>query len=123
MSWRISACALAAVLACALGAGPACAAPALPGDANLDGRVDKLDAAILAAHWFKPSVPGTNGDFNGDGMVDDLDLGILAANWSLDPPPEEPGMDNPEPASLAVWAFLGLCAAGVAWRRRRKRSG
>jgi polysaccharide biosynthesis protein PslG len=54
----------------------------LPGDANLDDRVDVLDLAILAANYRK-SVSGgwTHADFNHDGVVDVGDLALLAANY------------------------------------------
>ena len=58
----------------------------LPGDANLDGRVDGSDVTILAGNWqFGVDGNGTAtwamGDFNGDGKVDGSDVTILAANW------------------------------------------
>jgi hypothetical protein len=55
---------------------------ALPGDANLDNRVDVGDLGILAAHYGTASNASWNtGDFNKDGKVDVGDLGILAANY------------------------------------------
>ena len=57
-------------------------AVALYGDANLDGRVDVLDLAILAANYRKQVTGGWSmGDFNGDGVVDVKDLALLAANY------------------------------------------
>ena len=54
----------------------------LPGDANLDGRVDVLDLAILAANYRKNVTGGwMQGDFNNDGVVDVEDLALLAANY------------------------------------------
>ena len=53
-----------------------------PGDANLDGRVDVSDLAILAANYRKHVTGGwTQADFNNDGVVDVQDLAILAANY------------------------------------------
>jgi hypothetical protein len=54
--------------------------PPLPGDANLDGRVDIADLGILAANW-QQTADWFGGDFTSDGVVDIADLGILAANW------------------------------------------
>ena len=43
----------------------------VPGDANLDGRVDVTDLAILAANYRKQVTGGWSmADFNGDGVVD-----------------------------------------------------
>ena len=54
----------------------------LPGDANLDGTVNVLDLAILAANYRKHVTGGwIQGDFNNDGVVDVEDLALLAANY------------------------------------------
>ena len=54
----------------------------LPGDANLDGKVDALDLAILAANYRKHVTGGwAQADFNYDGVVDVKDLALLAANY------------------------------------------
>ncbi|MBN2022677.1 MAG: PEP-CTERM sorting domain-containing protein [Pirellulales bacterium] len=84
-----------------------------PGDANNDGRVDALDAAIVARNWLGDASGGAGaGDFNADGRVDDLDLAILAANWQGDV-----GAANvPEPGMLVLLAG-GLVL--VMWKNRR----
>ena len=58
-------------------------APApLPGDANLDGKVDNTDARTLVANWkTKNKAAWEDGDFNGDGLVNDADVAILARHW------------------------------------------
>ena len=89
--------------------------PPIPGDINIDGRVDAADAAILVANWQTLSgATRAEGDLNDDGRVDDADATILAANWS-------PGVAAeaavPEPGTLVLLAGM-LAAAG--WRRRRK---
>ena len=74
----------------------------LPGDANLDGTVNVLDLAILAANYRKQVTGGwLQGDFNNDGVVDVEDLALLAANYrhSL--------------ASDVVPAYDGLDAAAI----------
>ncbi len=50
------------------------------GDANLDGRVNFLDYAIVARYWNGIGF-WCNGDFNEDNQVDIFDLIILADNW------------------------------------------
>ena len=53
-----------------------------PGDANLDGKVDVSDLAILAANYRKHVTGGwAQADFNNDGVVDVKDLAVLAANY------------------------------------------
>ena len=110
----------------------------LPGDANLDGRVDVLDLAILAANYRKQVTGGwLQGDFNNDGVVDVEDLALLAANYrhsyASDVVPAYDGLDAeairvlslagvtvlPEPGTLAlvVTGPIGLLA--YAWRKRK----
>ncbi|MBN2025037.1 MAG: hypothetical protein JW809_19830 [Pirellulales bacterium] len=81
----------------------------VPGDANGDCVVDRLDAAILAAHWLATGgVAWTDGDFNADGRVDDLDLAILAANWTAAPS----GANVPEPSVPGLLAGAAIALAG-----------
>src|SRR5207244_3552186 len=50
------------------------------GDANLDGKCDAMDAAIVAAHYDNGATPGrtwAQGDFNFDGRIDDADVTLL----------------------------------------------
>ncbi|HBO45632.1 MAG TPA: hypothetical protein DD670_17235, partial [Planctomycetaceae bacterium] len=73
----------------------------LPGDANYDGAVNAIDAAIMAANWGYNGAAWTPGDFNGNCTVDAEDAKILAANWgrSLPMPPAAapaPEATNPE---------------------------
>ena len=76
---------------------------ALYGDANLDGRVDVSDLAILAANYRKQVTGGWSmGDFNDDGVVDVKDLALLAANY------------RQTLGSTAVPAYDGLDAAAIA---------
>ncbi|UCF19761.1 MAG: hypothetical protein JSU87_17915 [Gemmatimonadota bacterium] len=61
----------------------------LPGDLDLNDRVDQFDEDTLVAHWsesgaclpgdFESLVPA---DINKDGTVDDLDLNILRSSWT-----------------------------------------
>lgn len=48
----------------------------IAGDANLDGRIDVRDFAVLKANWLKAGTFDT-GDFNGDNVVNASDLAIL----------------------------------------------
>lgn len=55
----------------------------LPGDANLDGRIDVVDLGILSTHW---GLAGNwyAGDFNGDNIVNQEDLDILVASYDME---------------------------------------
>ena len=101
---------------------------AAPGDTNVDGLVDILDAGNLIAG----AVSGggqvsrwSTGDFNYDNAVDILDIGDFVSTGLFDTGPYlvvsgEPGVGPvatvPEPAVGPV--ILAACAA--AWLRKRK---
>jgi beta-glucanase (GH16 family) len=56
--------------------------PPLLGDTNLDGTVNAVDLAILAANLGKTSgATWAQGDFDNNGTVNVADLGDLAGNW------------------------------------------
>lgn len=89
-----------------------------PGDASRDGKVNDLDAELLAANWLKESGSvWEEGDFNDDGRVNDLDAVIMAANWHY-------GVSEtavPEPSASL---FVGvLILAFFDLRRRIKKTG
>ena len=111
---------------------------AIPGDANLDGRVDVSDLAILAANYRKHVTGGwAQADFNDDGVVDVKDLAILAANYrygvTSDVVPAYDGLDAeaiellslagvtvaPEPCTLVMLAAALIGALAYAWWKRR----
>jgi Ca2+-binding RTX toxin-like protein len=58
----------------------------IPGDANVDGKVDISDLYIVASHFDKTHSGTGNdqwntGDFTGDHWVDAKDLGVLSLHW------------------------------------------
>lgn len=89
--------------------------PDIPGDANLDGVVNGLDANMVSADFLEDVIPFTNGDLNGDGVVNGLDANIVSSNFLSGPP----ATAIPEPSTFALgMALLSICATS----RRRGRS-
>jgi hypothetical protein len=101
-----------------------------PGDANLDGRVDGGDMALIGGTWMQQTgATWEDGDFNGDGKADGSDLSLMGGNWMWSAPSapgpspfDAPG-ELPEPGGLSllvgVWPFLlgRRTAAPKSWRR------
>lgn len=56
-------------------------ARALPGDADLNGKVDFADLAIVARHDGQNNATWADGDFNADGAVGFDDLVLLARDY------------------------------------------
>ncbi len=73
-----------------------------PGDANLDGTVDELDADLVRTNWGLTSRDWVDGDFDGSGQVDLRDASILLENWQGSAAPTA----LPEPASLALLPLI-----------------
>jgi hypothetical protein len=89
---------------------------ALPGDANLDGRVDVNDLTIVLSHFGRYG-GWAIGDFNGDATVDMNDLTIVLTNFGRT---YMPGMSAvPEPAGVVL---LGIGAIGLLALARRRRA-
>ena len=89
----------------------------LPGDANLDGRVDINDLTIVLANYNHTGTWAT-GDFNGDSKVDINDLTIVLAHYNTSVGLSAAGMSAvPEPGTLLLLAasLAGLLA--YAWRK------
>ena len=68
----------------------------LPGDANLDGRVDATDLTQVGLNWQRSDGVGwAGGDFTADGRVDAADLNVLAQNWLVGISAAAPAADLP----------------------------
>ena len=84
---------------------------AIPGDANLDGKVDINDLTIVLSNYNGTGMTWAHGDFVGDGTVDINDLTIVLTNYNRSLGSAAAGMAPvPEPAAivLAAAALLGL---------------
>ena len=90
--------------------------PVLPGDANLDGKVDINDLTIVLAHYNQEGA-WTQGEFTGSGTVDINDLTIVLANYNATASSATAGpIAVPEPCSVAPLARPG-CLLAYAWRK------
>ena len=88
--------------------------PTLPGDANLDGKVDINDLTIVLANYNQTAgMSWRTGDFNGDNRVDINDLTIVLASYNQTAGASAGGIRAvPEPGSLllSAAALVGLLA-------------
>ncbi|NLE39371.1 MAG: hypothetical protein GX621_15225 [Pirellulaceae bacterium] len=89
--------------------------PAVPGDANYDGKVDDDDAVLLAQNWGQAGATWAMGDFDRDGRIGPKDAAILAANWGHGGGSEATGVPEPSLACLFLTGVFWLLAG----RRRR----
>ena len=111
------------------GDGSLTAAYGAPGDTNIDGVVDVLDAANFAAGGkFDSGLPAnwSQGDFTYDGLVDILDAADFMSTGLFDAGPYGPQGTSaavaavPEPASLPLTCLVACgMLRGLRLRRRR----
>jgi probable HAF family extracellular repeat protein len=92
----------------------------LPGDANLDGRVDINDLTVVLAHFGQSGLTWATGEFTGSGTVDVNDLTIVLSHFGQSMGASAAGALSavPEPGALALLAAAGLL--GVLSYTRRK---
>ncbi len=102
---------------------------ALPGDANLDGKVDLADLGMLGDNWGKTGKTWLDGDFDDDGVVDLSDLGILSVNWgtgvgggimAFGDAMHVVGVPEPSTFAMLASAAFGLAAFFLHRRKERK---
>jgi len=96
----------------------------MPGDANLDGKVDATDAATLASNWLygvgaeNPDAKWKMGDFNGDRQVDDADATLLATNWQYGVTSE--AASAPEPSAAVLLITTTIVFLSLAFGRKKR---
>ena len=87
----------------------------LPGDANLDGKVDINDLTIVLSHYNQTTgAAWATGDFNGDGKVDINDLTIVLSNYNQSvgsSAADARWAAVPEPGTLGLLLATALLAA------------
>lgn len=93
---------------------------ALAGDIDLDGDVDRIDAALFA-QYYGTATGGTwiTGDFDFDGATTTVDLALLQSHFGhvASPSPSLYATSVPEPTALAI---VLVAAAMFAVRTRRQ---
>jgi fibronectin-binding autotransporter adhesin len=114
------------------GSGSVTFAFAAPGDVNLDGLIDVLDAAALSSSGrFNDTAVWSEGDFNYDGIYDDLDNALFVSTGLFDAgpyntPPGAAGAIAPVPEPAAgglIAAVAGAILLGGRSARRRPPPG
>ena len=106
-------------------------AVAAPGDANVDGAVDILDAStFLVSGKFDTGLPAVweDGDFGFDGLVDILDAAAFINTGLFDAGFYNSSSSSavrvapvPEPASLGLAGMISLgCVVAARWHRRKE---
>jgi hypothetical protein len=78
----------------------------LPGDIDLDGDVDRTDAALFTPHLGAATASvWITGDFDGDGMTTLHDLALQQANFGATLPSPAAANAIPEPSSIiSCWS-------------------
>jgi hypothetical protein len=92
----------------------------MPGDANLDWRVDVNDLTTVLTNYGKISLKWRDGDFNEDGRVDVNDLTIVLTEYGQTGGIVMGGGAVPEPSvAVLLVAVLVVLAGRAGWTKRR----
>jgi probable HAF family extracellular repeat protein len=93
--------------------------PAIPGDANLDGKVDINDLTVVLTNYGKTAMAWSQGCMDGDptGTVDINDLTIVLTNYGKTAALSFAAVPEPSAIAILLAGAIGLLA--YAWRRRK----
>ena len=95
---------------------------AMPGDANLDGRVNINDLSIVLVHYNQTGMPWAQGEFTGSGTVDINDLSIVLAHYNQTLGSSVAAAAAvPEPSTLLL-VLVGLLLLCVPFRRCKRQT-
>lgn len=79
----------------------------VPGDADLNGRVNTRDFNLIAGNFGQSNRDWNHGDFNQDNLTNSVDFGLFASNYGVVVSPSPSlGASVPEPAGMATLAAL-----------------
>ena len=87
----------------------------VPGDADVDQRVDFTDFLTVSTHFGQPG-GWAQGDFDGSGAVDFADYLAQSENFGITLPPNVQSV--PEPYTLHIELIAWITGAAAVWRRR-----
>lgn len=99
--------------------------PAAPGDANLDGLIDVLDAAALVQSGrYDSGLPASwaTGDYTYDGIVDIMDVSAVIGTGLFDTGAYQPSGLVAVPEPTTTWAAVAATVAAVIRRLHLDRS-
>jgi len=94
----------------------------IPGDINLDGTVNRIDAAQLVRHLGSTEGTWETGDFNFDGVTSLSDFALLQNHLGVTASPAASQATTPEPTTLTLAALTLLTFTYRRPRRHRPSS-
>ena len=90
----------------------------VPGDANLDGRVDINDLTVVLTSYGATGAIWSQGDFNYDGQVDINDLTVVLTDYGRSLGASAALSAVPEPSCLVLLGVGAITLLACAWRRQ-----
>jgi hypothetical protein len=92
-----------------------------PGDIDLDGDVDRKDAALFAQHFGTTSgAVWATGDFNADGATTLSDLVLLQKHFGPSVPGLQAGAAVPEPSTVVLVLVAAIAFGVFRWHNKSR---